>query len=355
MRGAIEVANDIGYPVVVKPCDGNHGKGATSASPTTSSRTRLRGREGILKIHHGRASACRARLPGPRHRSPVRRRRPPRAGSRHRRRERSISELIEQTNADPRRGYGHEKVLTEIEVNEMTERVLDHQGLTVDSVPEKDREVVLKSTANLSTGGTAVDVTERVHPTNVATFERISRIIGLDICGIDVIADNLHEPLAESGGGVIEVNAAPGFRMHLAPSDGLGRNVAEPVIDMLFPEGDDGRIPVIAVTGTNGKTTTTRLLAHIMRNQGRRVGFHDHGRRVHRRQLHHDGRHDRPLRGGRRAQGSHRRLRRARMRTGRPAAARSRLQARATSASCSTWRRIISASRTSRRWTISPA
>ncbi len=274
LGGALEAATNIGYPVVVKPSDGNHGKGATvgvaddehleRAFEAAKEFSQYILVERLLVGHDFRALVVDYEFVAAAHRVPAHV-----IGDGVR----SIGNLIELTNTDPRRGYGHEKVLTEIEVNAMTERVLEHQELTVDSIPEKGQVVVLKSTANLSTGGTAVDVTERVHPTNVATFERISRIIGLDICGIDVIANNLHEPLAESDGGVIEVNAAPGFRMHLAPSEGIGRNVAEPVIDMLFPEGDDGRIPVIAVTGTNGKTTTTRLLAHIMRNQGRKVGF----------------------------------------------------------------------------------
>jgi cyanophycin synthetase len=133
--------------------------------------------------------------------------------------------------------------------------------------------VYLKSTANLSTGGTSVDVTDMMHPENIFLCERISRVIGLDVCGVDIMAENLTQPLKENGGCILEVNAAPGFRMHLAPSEGLPRNVAAPVIDMLYPQGKPSRIPIIAVTGTNGKTTTTRLLAHIVKNNGYRVGF----------------------------------------------------------------------------------
>ena len=131
----------------------------------------------------------------------------------------------------------------------------------------------LKSTANISTGGTATDVTDQVHPHNVFMAERIARIIGLDICGIDIMTDDISEPISETGGAILEVNAAPGFRMHLAPTDGLPRNVAEPVIDMLFPPGTAFKIPIVAVTGTNGKTTTTRLTAHIAKTAGHKVGF----------------------------------------------------------------------------------
>jgi cyanophycin synthetase len=131
----------------------------------------------------------------------------------------------------------------------------------------------LKPTANLSTGGTATDVTDTVHPSNIVMAERIARIIGLDICGIDIMAPDLRDPIAENGGAVLEVNAAPGFRMHLDPTSGLPRNVAEPVIDMLYPPGKSARIPIIAITGTNGKTTTTRLTAHIVKQMGKKVGF----------------------------------------------------------------------------------
>ena len=185
----------------------------------------------------------------------------------------TIQELINLTNLDPRRGYGHENVLTKIDVDRDTEDLLEKLNYTLENIPRKGEIVYLKSTANLSTGGTSVDVTDMMHPENIFLAERISRVIGLDICGVDIMAENLTQPLKENGGVILEVNAAPGFRMHLAPSEGLPRNVAAPVIDMLYPPGKTCRVPIFAVTGTNGKTTTTRLLAHIVKNNGCKVGF----------------------------------------------------------------------------------
>ncbi len=185
----------------------------------------------------------------------------------------TIQQLIDTENKDPRRGYGHENVLTEISIDKETNDELAKNKYTLDTILEKSVKCYLKGTANLSTGGTSTDVTDIVHPHNIFIFERISRIIGLDICGVDIMATNLSEPLEVTGGVVLEVNAAPGFRMHLAPANGLPRNVAAPVIDMLYPVGKTCRIPIIAVTGTNGKTTTTRLIAHIVKNNGFRVGF----------------------------------------------------------------------------------
>jgi cyanophycin synthetase len=185
----------------------------------------------------------------------------------------TVQELIDLVNSDPRRGYGHEKILTQITINDLTLGLIKAKGYSLDSVIPKDEMLILKDTANLSTGGTAEDVTDFVHPANIAMAERISRIINLDICGIDIMTSDISKPLKETNGAVLEVNAGPGFRMHLAPAKGLPRNVAAPVIEKLFPKGSNGKIPIVAVTGTNGKTTTTRLIAHIMKMEGYRVGY----------------------------------------------------------------------------------
>ena len=185
----------------------------------------------------------------------------------------NIQQLIDEVNKDPRRGYGHEKVLTQITIDDFTWKMLNDRGYTLETVPKKDELVLLKPTANLSTGGTSTDVTEEVHPANIFMCERIAQIVGLDICGIDMMAPDLKMPIKENGGSVLEVNAAPGFRMHIEPTVGIARNVAEPVVDMLFPKGTNGRIPIIAITGTNGKTTTTRITAHIVKTSGKKVGY----------------------------------------------------------------------------------
>jgi cyanophycin synthetase len=167
-----------------------------------------------------------------------------------------------------------EEVLTMITLNDLTRTIIAAKGYTEDTVIAAGERLVLKDTANLSTGGTAEDVTDIVHPANVDMCERISKIIDLDICGIDIMSTDISHPLSETGGAVLEVNAGPGFRMHLAPTSGLPRNVAAPVVDKLFPkQGDTGRIPIVAITGTNGKTTTSRLIAHMAKMHGYRVGY----------------------------------------------------------------------------------
>lgn len=264
----------IGYPIVTKPVNGNHGKGAT---------TNIRNWEDAVtglkaaKVY-GRAVICEKFITGRDYRLLVVNYKFVAAALRtpasvtgdglH-----TIQELIDIVNSDPRRGYGHEKVLTAIKIDDFTMDILDKKGYSLNTIIEAGEELWLKPTANLSTGGTATDVTDYVHPNNIFMAERIARIIGLNICGIDIMADNLSVPISETGGAVLEVNAAPGFRMHLDPTEGLARNVAEPVIDMLYPPGTSARIPIIAVSGTNGKTTTTRLIAHIVKQMGYKVGF----------------------------------------------------------------------------------
>ncbi|GAA4040277.1 cyanophycin synthetase [Flavobacterium chungnamense] len=268
------VVKKIGYPIVLKPLDGNHGKGASINVKTWEDA--VEGLAYAKKYSHRvivekfiigydfRVLIIDNKLVAAAKREPA-----------HVKGDgkQNIQQLIEETNLDPRRGYGHENVLTQIDVDRDTTDLLEKLGYTLETIPRKDEVVYLKSTANLSTGGTSVDITDMMHPENIFLCERISRVIGLDICGVDIMAENLTQPLKETGGCILEVNAAPGFRMHLAPSEGLPRNVAAPVIDMLYPPGKPSRIPIIAVTGTNGKTTTTRLMAHIVKNNGYRVGF----------------------------------------------------------------------------------
>ncbi|WP_170942310.1 cyanophycin synthetase, partial [Noviherbaspirillum denitrificans] len=185
----------------------------------------------------------------------------------------SIGQLIEQVNKDPRRGDGHATSLTKIRVDDIARAVLDKQGYTIDSVPPKGMLVVLRNNANLSTGGTATDVTEDVHPDMAARAVEAAQMVGLDICGVDVVCETVIKPLEEQGGGIVEVNAAPGLRMHLQPSYGKGRPVGEAIISTMFKDGDDGRIPVVAVAGTNGKTTTVKLTAHILATDNNLVGM----------------------------------------------------------------------------------
>ncbi len=265
---------NVGFPLVFKPLDGNHGKGASinvktlEESKAAFEHAKKYSRRIIIEkfitgydfrvlVINNRFIAAALREPanvigdG----------------------KLTIQQLIEKENKDPRRGFGHENVLTEISIDRETLEQLAKKNFTLETVLKKEELCYLKGTANLSTGGTSTDVTDIMHPHNIFICERISRIIGLDICGIDIMADNLTEPLETSGGVILEVNAAPGFRMHLAPAKGLPRNVAAPVLDMLYPTGKSCRIPIIAITGTNGKTTTTRLIAHIVKNNGYKVGF----------------------------------------------------------------------------------
>lgn len=269
-----ETIKKIGYPIVLKPLDGNHGKGASINVKTwegaveglafAQKYSRRVIVEKYISGYDFRVLIIDNKLVAAAKREPA-----------HVKGDgtQTIQQLIDETNLDPRRGYGHENELTQIDVDRDTLDLLEKLEYTLETIPRKDEVVYLKSTANLSTGGTSVDVTDMMHPENIFLCERISRVIGLDVCGVDIMAENLTQPLKENGGCILEVNAAPGFRMHLAPSEGLPRNVAAPVIDMLYPPGKESRIPIIAVTGTNGKTTTTRLIAHIVKNKGFKVGF----------------------------------------------------------------------------------
>jgi len=271
---AVRIANRIGWPVVVKPLDASHGRGIN-----TNIRTEEELRIAFEDARRHRTSVVVERyLPGRDFRLLVVDHKFVAAAERVPAHvigdgTSTIARLIELTNEDPRRGAGHEKVLTRIEIDGATERLLALRGMTVESIPAAGQVVHLKTTANLSTGGTSIDVTDRVHPANIELAERIATLVGLDIAGIDVVAPDVETPIAENGGGIVEVNAAPGFRMHLAPTEGKPRPVGEAVVDMLFPAGSDARIPIITITGTNGKTTTARLCAHIARMAGKSVGL----------------------------------------------------------------------------------
>ena len=266
----------IGYPLVVKPSDGNHGRGITvgvnneehfeiayeaalkqSKNGYVIIEQMLAGADFRFLVINGTLVAAAKRIPAH-----------VRGNGKL-----SIQQLIDKENENPLRGYGHENVLTEIDVDSQTERLIADAGYTLDSVLDKGEILYLKTTANLSTGGTAIDILDSVHPANVHIAERAIKIIGLDIGGVDIVAPDVTTPLPENGGGIVEINAAPGFRMHLQPTEGLARNVAEPVIDMLYPPGKSCTIPIIAVTGTNGKTTTARLIDHIFKLAGNTVGM----------------------------------------------------------------------------------
>ncbi|MFD2247366.1 cyanophycin synthetase [Pontibacter ruber] len=269
-----EAVDRIGFPIVVKPLNANQGKGASINVQSWKEATRgladaqrfsqavmveqfIEGADYRLLVIDGKFIAAAKRTPAMVTGDGIS----------------TIQQLIQDVNKDPRRGIGHEKALTHIKVDKNTRSILREKDLTLKSVLPAGEVLYLKSTANLSTGGTATDVTDQVHPYNVLMAERIAGIIGLDICGVDVMTSDIAIPLPETRGAVIEVNAAPGLRMHISPTEGLPRNVAEPIINMLFPHGCPSRIPIVAITGTNGKTTTTRLIAHMLKFKGYQVGY----------------------------------------------------------------------------------
>lgn len=271
---ALRAARRIGFPVVTKPYNGNHGRGisirlmndaevaegfakAKEHSRSVIVETYLEGDDHRLLVVNGELVAATRRTPGHVVGDGVH----------------SIRQLVDSVNQDPRRGVGHEKVLTRIELDAQAEQMMARAEVTADTVLEKDRVIYLRSTANLSTGGTATDVTDIIHPDNRDMAVRAIRAVGLDVGGVDFLTTNIAESYKSIGGGICECNAAPGFRMHVAPSEGKPRDVAGPVIDMLFPPGTPSRVPIAAITGTNGKTTTSRMLAHIVKMAGYTPGL----------------------------------------------------------------------------------
>ncbi|HEX7642494.1 MAG TPA: cyanophycin synthetase [Burkholderiaceae bacterium] len=271
---AWNIACEIGLPVVVKPKDGNQGKGVT-VNVTTREQLNLayaaakEFRDNIMVERYIPGDDFRCLVVGGRLVAAARRDPPQVIGDgKH-----TVRELVEEVNKDPRRGTGHATSLTKIRFDDIALASLATQGLDAESVPAKNQRVKLRNNANLSTGGSATDVTDDVHPDVAARVVAAAQMIGLDICGVDVVCESLLKPIEEQGGGIVEVNAAPGLRMHLSPSYGKGRAVGEAIISEMFADGEDGRIPVVAVTGTNGKTTTVRLIAHIFAQSGLRVGM----------------------------------------------------------------------------------
>ncbi len=273
-EGALRAARRLGVPVVTKPYNGNHGRGisihlmteeeivagfkaAREHSRSVIVENFLSGDDHRLLVVNGELVAATRRTPG----HVV-------GDGQH-----TIAQLVDIVNTDPRRGVGHEKVLTRLELDAQAQMMMDRAGYTADSVPTADELVYLRSTANLSTGGTATDVTDIIHPDNRDMAVRAVRAIGLDVGGVDFLTTNIAESYKKIGGGICEINAAPGFRMHVSPSEGTPRDAAGPVIDMLFPPGASSRVPIAAITGTNGKTTTARMLAHIAKMGGYTPGL----------------------------------------------------------------------------------
>jgi cyanophycin synthetase len=273
---AAGAAAAIGYPLAMKPADGNHGRGVMlnladeAAVRAAYHLAREESRNGGVVVESfltgndyrclvigGELRAVAQRVPA--HID---------GDGTH-----TVAQLVEMTNTDPRRGIGHEKVLTRIRLDEESLAYAEEQGYELTDVPPRNERVYLKRTGNMSTGGISIDRTDEIHPENAEIAELAARVIGLDIAGIDFICPDISLPVSEVGGGIVEVNAAPGFRMHTHPTEGEAQYVAKPVIDMLFPPGTPSRIPIVAITGSNGKTTTARMIAHILKGMGRKVGL----------------------------------------------------------------------------------
>lgn len=275
-RDAVRAARRVGYPVVVKPLDANHGRGV-SINLNEDEQVRA-GFGKALESARGRSVLVESYIEGFDHRMlvvdgelvAVAKRVPGHVVGDG---EHSIEALVEAVNQDPRRGIGHEKVLTRLELDHQATRLMEKAGLTKDSVLPEGEAFFLRSTANLSTGGTAIDMTDVVHPDNREMAERAVKSVGLDVGGVDFLTEDISRSYKDIGGAIVEVNAAPGFRMHVAPSEGQARDVAGKVMDMLFPLGTPKRIPIASITGTNGKTTTSRMLAHILKVAGHTVGM----------------------------------------------------------------------------------
>ncbi|HEX8641498.1 MAG TPA: cyanophycin synthetase [Allosphingosinicella sp.] len=276
VEDAAAAARRLGYPLVVKPLDGNHGRGVTIGITGeeqlrfgfAEAQAQAKGRDVIVERYFpgndhrilvvgGKMVAVAERIPAQVVGDGVS----------------TIRQLVDEVNTDPRRGDGHENVMTRIRIDSLVEEYLGRSGLTPDSIPEAEQVVQLRATANLSTGGTAADRTNEIHPDNAEIARRAAMIVGLDVAGVDFVCPDIRQSVRDTGGGVIEVNAAPGLRMHIEPSEGAPRDVARPIIEMLFPRGRQSRVPIIAITGTNGKSTVGRMTKHILRYTGCTVGL----------------------------------------------------------------------------------
>ncbi|TDK68217.1 cyanophycin synthetase [Sapientia aquatica] len=269
-----KAALEVGLPVVVKPKDGNQGKGVT-VNITTKEQlfaayaTASEFRDDILVERYLPGSDYRLLVIGNKLVAAARREPPQVVGDGVK----TVRQLVDQVNLDPKRGSGHATSLTKIRFDDIAIASLALQGFNAESIPAKGRRVTLRNNANLSTGGSATDVTDDVHPEVAARAVAAAQMVGLDICGVDLVCDSVLKPIEEQNGGIVEVNAAPGLRMHISPSFGKGRQVGEAIISTMFEDGNDGRIPIVAVTGTNGKTTTVRLIAHLLTASGLRTGM----------------------------------------------------------------------------------